>query len=341
MAPQSYRTWREVAERHLPDRDWETTPLGPAETWSQPLKSALHFVLSLHSPAAVFWGDRLLAVPNRGLEKLLGGAGVESAAAPCWPPDWPDLETIWPRVRGGETVSVVQTEAGAALTFYPVRDDEGRVAGMIAVSAAQISDPAAEARQRELQFQSRNALAWVRSIAKRTVMTSPDIDDFVMHLDGRIDAFSRARSAAQLHPAGVTLDMLVATELLAATVREDGRAGLTGPEVLLPPKVAELFGIAIHELVTNAVKFGALSVAEGRIGIDWHIEDRDGAPWLVLVWQEQGLEGLVDTGHRGFGSEVVESTLPYELGATTTFALEPGGLRCAIEVPVSRIAAAR
>jgi two-component sensor histidine kinase len=93
--------------------------------------------------------------------------------------------------------------------------------------------------------------------------------------------------------------------------------------------------LAIHELATNATKYGAFSRAGGRLRLDWNVEARDGQKWLVLGWAESGVP-IVDAAprRRGFGSELVSRRIPYELKGQGGFELRPGGLHSHIEFPL-------
>jgi two-component system CheB/CheR fusion protein len=186
-----------------------------------------------------------------------------------------------------------------------------------------------------LQHRVRNSLGTVRSIARRTAAASTDLEDYAAHLDGRIGAFARIQAAVTRDPtAGLDLAQLIADELLAHSAREDERLLVDGPEVRLQPKPAETLALAVHELATNAMKFGALSVPDGRIAVTWRAEDRDGAPWLILDWVEEGVPDPMQS-RRGFGTELLEQTLPYELKAEVSLVFDPNGMRCTIALPMS------
>jgi two-component system CheB/CheR fusion protein len=106
--------------------------------------------------------------------------------------------------------------------------------------------------------------------------------------------------------------------------------------VRLKPKAAETFGLAVHELATNAVKHGALSVPQGRIRISWRVQNGSDLPWLVFEWKESGMpERAAKRKRRGFGTDLLERTLTYELKARTVQTFEPDGLRCMIELPMT------
>ena len=128
---------------------------------------------------------------------------------------------------------------------------------------------------------------------------------------------------------------MVAEELLAYGGHEGKQVKIRGPAVKLQPKAAESFGLALHELATNAVKYGALSDPDGQVDVSWKITKRDPAG-LVFDWIEvkEKLNGT-QPSRRGFGMELLERTLNYELKATTTLDFGDRGLRCRIELPLT------
>lgn len=187
----------------------------------------------------------------------------------------------------------------------------------------------------ELQHRVRNILALLRSIARRTGETSETVEDFAAHLDGRLDALARTQALLARKPGeGVDLELMVRDELLAQTVRRD-RVVVDGPTVILAPKCAEVLTMAIHELATNSVKYGALSSAGGRVDTSWRVAQHKGEDWLCFSWTESGV-ALASMAPRrsGFGTELLERLVPYELRGRSVFEFRPGGVRCAIEFPL-------
>jgi two-component sensor histidine kinase len=187
----------------------------------------------------------------------------------------------------------------------------------------------------ELQHRMRNVLGLVRSLVRRTVETSVSAEEYAAHLEGRISALARTQAFAMRQPRdGVSLEELVDAELIAHAAR-DGKVKSAGPPVRLRPQAAETLGMALHELTTNAVKFGALSVPEGRLTITWRKElDRED-PCVRLEWVEEGVATLAPT-HRGFGHDLIERTVPYELRGASRLTFEPDGVRCVIDIPLTR-----
>jgi PAS domain S-box-containing protein len=221
-----------------------------------------------------------------------------------------------------------------------IYDAAGKPTRMIGVMQDVTVKREAVARQRmllgELQHRVRNTLAVVRSIARRTGSTAGTVEDYTAHFDGRLNAFARTQAAVTRDPAaGVDLEALVAEEMTAHGAREGHQVEISGPVVRLQPKTAETLGLAVHELATNAVKYGALASPEGRIVIAWRFVRSDDADRLVFEWRETDLADPVPPPRRrGFGTELLERTLAYDLGAETELRFAPGGVECTIVLPV-------
>lgn len=191
----------------------------------------------------------------------------------------------------------------------------------------------------ELQHRVRNTLAVIRSIARRTADNSDTVEDFRTHLDGRLAAFARTQSHVTRDPIrGIDLEAIVADELLAHQVHEGGAVTIRGPEVRLQPRMADTLGLALHELVTNAVKYGSLGGRQdgGGVAVSWRVDQaREGGQTLRLEWVETVPGGTIRPPTRtGFGAELLERTLAYDLDAEVKLDFRPHGLRCTIAVPL-------
>jgi two-component sensor histidine kinase len=126
--------------------------------------------------------------------------------------------------------------------------------------------------------------------------------------------------------------------LLTCAAREGEQFSLSGPDVRLQPKAAETFSLAIHELATNAVKYGALVNPNGHVTVAWCLEDKAGDQRLRIEWTETGVPVLSGAPRRsGFGTELLTQTVPYQLRGTTTLTFKPGGLQCTIELPAKGV----
>ena len=247
-----------------------------------------------------------------------------------------ELELRLHRADGGETWfllrAVPRLEQGAAVAWFGSCTD---------IDASRRSARRQRELLGELQHRVKNILAVVRSVVVRTVETSKTVDELSAHLSGRISAIARvqgmiARNAGN----GVMLSELVDEELAAHGGHIDSQTEVSGPTVMLTGKAAEGLGLALHELTTNAIKFGAFAGASGRLRVAWRLFPLGVADpprqRLVLEWQESGVPVTdLQPGRSGFGRELLESGLPYELGADTTLEFRPGGIRWVIQLEVA------
>jgi two-component sensor histidine kinase len=194
----------------------------------------------------------------------------------------------------------------------------------------------------ELQHRTRNLISVVGTIADNTLRTSNSFDDFKVSYHNRLEVLGRAQGLLFRKKEGgrVTLDELINSELAAQSVRvgQGGPVTLDGPkDIRLRSGTVQTLAMVLHELVTNAVKYGALKQQNGHLTIRWRQETsaENGKPWLHLDWKESGVETPPLDAGTGQGRELIERALPYQFGAQTTFALEADGVHCTISLPAS------
>jgi two-component sensor histidine kinase len=194
----------------------------------------------------------------------------------------------------------------------------------------------------ELQHRTRNLISVVGTIADDTLRASNTLDDFRANYHDRLEVLGRAQGLLFQRADGgrVTFDELLNSELAAQSVRvgERGLITLDGPEdVRLRSGTVQMLAMAVHELVTNAVKYGALKQPSGRLTVRWwkEISAENSKPWLHVDWKESGVEMRPSDARFGHGRELIERALPYQFGARTTFALESDGVHCTISLPAS------
>jgi two-component system CheB/CheR fusion protein len=190
----------------------------------------------------------------------------------------------------------------------------------------------------EMHRVTRNFLAMLRSIAMKTMENSENFEDFSAYFTGRLDALSRAHLFYfRQTGGGIDLAELFGEELRFPAVENDEQVEITGPNVSLDGALGHGLSLAIHELATNAIKFGALSAPDGRLKVTWRVTTKSGDPWLSIDWKESNVPAVLTEPERfGFGREMVENALPYEFGAETQLRFAPGGVRCKIDVPLKR-----
>ncbi|NJR78901.1 PAS domain-containing sensor histidine kinase [Sphingomonas corticis] len=224
----------------------------------------------------------------------------------------------------------------------PVRDRRGRIVEWLGTSTDIDDLRRLQQRQEsllaELQHRVRNILTVVRSVLNRTAERSIDVDDLLDHFRGRLDALARTQVVVAQSVAGtVDLENLIRDELLSVGVSDGPGSGVTlsGPDVELPVDAVASIGLAIHELTTNALKYGALKTPSATLDIRWFVNmDGRGSRVLNLTWTEKGVPVVPVPPREGFGRELIEHALPYRLGAVTDFAFRGGGVCCDIRVPL-------
>ncbi len=197
----------------------------------------------------------------------------------------------------------------------------------------------------ELQHRTRNLISIVSTIADDTLRTSDTFDDFKATYHDRLEVLGRAQGLLfrRQEDGRVTFDELLNSELTAQSIRvgEGGAVTLDGPPgIPLRSSTVQMLAMVLHELITNATKYGALKRPHenGRLTVRWWREASGdgGRPWLHLDWKESGVEMLPPAGAgAGHGRELIERALPYQFGARTTFALEADGVHCTISLAAS------
>jgi two-component sensor histidine kinase len=185
---------------------------------------------------------------------------------------------------------------------------------------------------RELRHRVKNVLATVQAVSNATLRNSSDMDSFRRAFDGRVAALARSHVAVNGdQPTEVDLGRLVAEEL---TMFSD-HVELDGPVVRLRPEQAVSLGLAIHELATNAAKYGALSSTTGHVSLTWQIEPGEGAAdTLRLMWRESGGPAVVPPGRTGFGSQLLKAVLVRQHHASVDIDFNPAGVAVTIALPV-------
>lgn len=217
--------------------------------------------------------------------------------------------------------------------------ERGEVSGFLKISQDITERKRAEERQSvlqaELQHRVRNVLAMIASVVGRGDIrgTAEELRDA---LSGRIAAMARTQALiTRGEGMGVDLEALIRDELLPQAEGEH-IVQVGGPPILLAPKAAEVLTLAIHELATNALKYGALSWSAGRIDVAWRSIVVAGQDWLELDWTESGGRLAPATDRRlGFGTELITRRVPYELRGRGEVELRAEGLRCRIAFPLT------
>lgn len=226
-----------------------------------------------------------------------------------------------------------------ASRVVPVRGDDGTVLEWVGATTDVDGRRQQEQHQKllvdELNHRVKNSLAMVQSIAVQTLGRAPDGAAAVDHFQARLLALAKAHDLLTASRwAGTCLRDVVETAIGPCMGHGLERFSIDGPAVRLCPRPSLALSMALHELCTNAVKYGALSVPGGRVRIHWHIFDRERGRRLFLEWQESGGPPVTPPKRRGFGTRLVERGLRHDLGGEVALGFGHGGVTCSIDIPL-------
>lgn len=244
-------------------------------------------------------------------------------------------------VRGQEMLVERPDGTTASVIPYPtpLHDAAGALIGAVNMFVDITERKHAEARQKalidELNHRVKNTLATVQSLAAQTLRGSgvgmAARDDFTARL------FALSKTHDQLSRAGwESADFKSVVEGIFAPyqLHAGEQVKLHGPSVRLPPQSALLLAMVMHELATNAVKYGSLSVPEGALDVAWTVMSGAADRQLVIEWQESGGPRVRKPKHRGFGSRLADRAVTHELKGSAHIAFDPAGLHCRFEIPL-------
>jgi two-component sensor histidine kinase len=194
---------------------------------------------------------------------------------------------------------------------------------------------------RELSHRSKNLLAIIQALVSQSARLSPDFDHFQSRFQERLAGLAHSHDLlVQREWTSVPLDELLTAQLTPFTNLLDRRVSFKGPRLLLKPQAAQCLGMAFHELATNAMKYGSLSVASGEVNVTWErLIDTVGVERVRLRWVETGGPPPVAPARKGFGSVVIEKITPASLHGAVRLDWRREGLAWEIEVPASHLVA--
>jgi len=233
---------------------------------------------------------------------------------------------------------------GRKRSFYllieALTDDEGAVIGTTSV-AVDITERKANEDQlrlllRELTHRSKNLLAVIHAIARQTASRTKSVEDFLDHFGARLVAIGCSHDlliADEWH--GASLRMLVEQQLSAHADRFGGQIAIDGEDVMLKPEAVQNLGLALHELATNAQKYGSLSDPQGQVRIHWQFCEE--ASKLKLIWQERGGPTVTPPERSGFGRAMIENVVGKALEGDVNLSFPPKGVRCVIVIPSAQV----
>lgn len=187
----------------------------------------------------------------------------------------------------------------------------------------------------ELNHRVKNTLATVQSIASQTLRNARAVAEARPALEARLFALSRAHDVlTRENWEGASLNEIVSEAIAPYRHERENRLKAKGPDVRLSPRMALAIAMALQELATNAVKYGALSNATGKVCIDWSVSEKDGQARLNLNWSERGGPPVAQPTRRGFGTRLIERSLANDLDGHVEVNFSPSGVTCAVDAPL-------
>ena len=299
--------------------DWAANPLGDPADWSPALVTAASFVLESKFPAALVWGPELITIYNDAFRPILGDK-PEALGRPfdhIWAEAWDALEPMVKRAFSGEAVYSEdlplaierfgrREQANFTFCYSPVRGPDGTVQGIVDTVMETTRTVEFRARStilnRELGHRLKNMMTMVQAVATQSLRRVVDREAISTFTD-RIGALSSAHEVLLKN----NWESAPIERVIARTIRPHGGDGfvLAGEDLLLGERAVLSLSLLLHELATNATKYGALSVPEGQVAVSWRCEGEA----LVVEWRERGGPPAVESTTKGFGSRLIAGGL--------------------------------
>lgn len=236
---------------------------------------------------------------------------------------WPDGQHRWLLIR----YLICEFQAGPLLRELGV---------LLDITARKHAEEHQRLLVNELNHRVKNTLATVQSIASQSLRTASTPEEARENIEARLFALSRTHNLlTRENWEGANLKEVVTEALEPYTYVGESRITMEGPEVRLSSQMVLPLSMALHELATNAVKYGALSNNEGEVRVRWELAQHQGCNRLHLHWTESGGPSVSKPTRRGFGTRLVERIVSWELGGEVTMTFAPEGLVCALDAPMS------
>jgi two-component sensor histidine kinase len=267
--------------------------------------------------------DFLPPAPAAELERLKRGVITtgDSARAEIridFPP-----ETLWQDVT-----LLASTAADGSVT--------GLIGAAVDISERKQFESHVRLLMRELTHRSKNMLAVIQALMRQTASHAGSVDDFTRRFSNRLDSLAGTYDLLIKEGwRGTTMEALVRSQLAHYTDRQGSQIDIEGVALRLPPDATQNIGMALHELATNAAKYGALSVPTGRVRVHWQVQpDAQGVPSCSISWRESGGPPVTPPRRRGFGQLLIERIVARSVGGTVDLAYHPAGVEWTLDFPV-------
>ncbi len=335
--------------------DWASTPLGPIERWPNALKVAVGMMVNSHFPKCIVWGAGLVTLYNDGFRPILGDK-PEALGRPfseVWSEVWDEVGPLAEKALAGQATFIEDMplvidrrgypeQAWFTFCYSPIRDEDGSVVGMmdtvVETTAKMLSERNARLLNAELAHRMKNMLAMINAVAGQTFRSAASLDEAQAVFSERLAALGEAHTIlTQSSWSGAPIRAVIEGALAPHRILAD-RVSISGPMLELGPRHALTLALAINELTTNALKYGALSDERGSVAISWSVGRPDSQDSFSLRWVESGGPAATPPLRKGFGSRLIERVVAQDFGGETALAYETSGFRYELRCAMANLA---
>lgn len=338
--------------------DWSSNPLGPPDNWPFALKTAVGIALNSKFPKCVIWGPNLVTIHNDAFRPILGTKppALGRSFRDVWSEVWTQIGPIADRAYAGEATFIEDfplvierfghaEQAYFTFCYSPIRDENGTVRGMMDTVIETTGKVEAQRQfsllNRELEHRIKNTLAVVSAIVNQTLQSTTADAEARKALVQRIATLAQAQSVlTQSNLAEANIRDVINASLAPFQTGND-RIHVNGPPVMLSSKQAFALALAVNELATNAVKYGALSNSSGQVRILWQAGRPSTDDAFHLSWVETGGPPLGKPTRPGFGSRIIERVLAHDFSGQAALVHDPSGIRCELTTKMRHVGESR
>jgi two-component sensor histidine kinase len=331
-----------VMARRLRAFDWASTPLGDARAWPRELKAAAGFLIESRFPGAIIWGPSLTTIYNDAFLPILGNKedALGRPFSAVWSEVWSEIKPLMEQAFSGESVFIENfplviersdkpEQAYFTFCYSPLRMADGTIGGVMDTVVETTDTVNAYAQRKllneELSHRLKNTIQIVQAISTQTFKGTQE-RDAVDAFNKRLIALGRSHDIL-MQQSWTRASMKQVMEATLASISDRKRIDIEGSDIDIGSKAVLALALVLHELATNAAKYGAHATETGRVRIRSQVE----SGMLFLTWEETGGPAVTPPSAQGFGSRIIAMGL----GGTVESDFKPNGLSVRISANIS------